>query len=332
MRRFRGPWFAAWCAGMIALVVLLLTLVPHLRNSAELVRLRNALLLQAPPAAYDWIPERRPKDFDVDLGEPLPSYRDTVVRGQLRVEGDDWATALNIAAHLLSGGKRRSAPIQSDLEQTYRRIVQQGDGYCGDYADVFTGLAYAAGLTTRSWAFSFDGFGGSGHIFNEVWDRGMQRWIAIDVFNNVYFGDETGRALSAVELRARLIADRSPRMVRIRGDVRPGFIHDARAIAFYRQGLDQWYMWWSTAVFAYDRSPLVRAFGLLGRSAEQLAGIAMGVHPGIRILQTPSNVASREAMINLRWRLLGVVMLLPACLAITVLWLRATRRTRPHGA
>src|SRR3712207_6947241 len=48
------------------------------------------------------------------------------------------------------------------LEPTYEVIRNTGRGYCGDYADVYTALALAAGLSVRSWAFSFDGFGGRG--------------------------------------------------------------------------------------------------------------------------------------------------------------------------
>lgn len=73
-------------------------------------------------------------------------------------------------------GRRSGGPIQADLTETYTRITQQGEGYCGDYADSFTGFATAAGVFSRPWAFSFDGFGGHGHIFNEIWDSQNARW------------------------------------------------------------------------------------------------------------------------------------------------------------
>jgi hypothetical protein len=305
---------------------LLSTLAPHLRNSAELVRMRNALLLQPEPASHQWPADKRPAGFAVDNAETLVSYQEAVSKHGLVVDGDDWATALSIGRHLLAGGKRRSTPIQSNLEQTYSRIVSKGEGYCGDYVDSFTGLAHAAGLSTRPWAFSFDGFGGHGHIFNEVWDRKAGRWIAIDVFNNMYFTDAKGRALSAIELREGLRQGEDLRVSRIRTDVRGGFEHDARALAYYVSGLDQWYMWWGTDVFAYDRSPVVRLFGAVSRSAEQLAAIVAGVHPRIRILQTPENEGARAALIRLRWRLLGVVVLAPIFVGLSFLWWRDLRR------
>src|SRR5690606_37056993 len=99
------------------------------------------------------------------------------------VPGDDWRTALRIGSHLLQGvisNRGSGGPIQGSLSETLRRITERGDGYCGDYVDAFTALATEAGLFTRSWAFSFDGFGGHGHIFNEIWDRQAGTWRMID--------------------------------------------------------------------------------------------------------------------------------------------------------
>ena len=61
------------------------TLVPHLRDSAELVRMRNALLLQSAPAAYDWTPAAVPADFARETAAPLPLYANIVARNQLTV-------------------------------------------------------------------------------------------------------------------------------------------------------------------------------------------------------------------------------------------------------
>lgn len=152
------------------------TLVRHVSDSAGLVRMRNALLLQSAPAVYDWTPAAVPADFARETAAPLPLYADIAAGNQLDIEGDDWATALAIGRHLLPDGRRSGGPIQADLTDTYTRITQRGEGYCGDYADSFTGFATAAGVFSRPWAFSFDGFGGHGHIFNEIWDSQNARW------------------------------------------------------------------------------------------------------------------------------------------------------------
>lgn len=294
--------------------------------------MRNALLIDSAPAAHEWSPARLPAGFAVDSFVPSDHHYAEVVRAhRLVTPNDDWATALAIGRHLLAGGRRSSSPVQSDLKQTYLRITQNGEGYCGDYADAFTGIGQAAGLFTRPWAFSFDGFGGRGHVYNEVWDRRAGRWMAIDVFNNMYFVDGRGRAMSAAELRQALRAGTEVAVRRIRDDVPPGFKEDAKALDYYRRGLPEWYMWWGTNVFEYDRSALVRLSARFGRAVEQLAGVAAGLHPRIRILHDVENDAQRAAMRSLRWRLLAVVVLLPVCGLLLTLWLTSNRHSGLSG-
>jgi hypothetical protein len=305
------------------------TLVPHLRDSAELVRMRNALLLQSEPAVTDWTPASVPAGFALETAAPLPLYADTVARNQLKVEGDDWATALAIGRHLLPDGRRSGGPIQADLTDTYTRITQQGEGYCGDYADSFTGFATAAGVFSRPWAFSFDGFGGHGHIFNEIWDSQNARWVMIDVFNNFYVTDASGQPLSAMAFRAALQAGAADiKLVPVDPMARPGFKIEDKAIDYYRRGLPEWYMWWGNNVFEYDQAPLVRALGGVHRAAEQLGGVASGVHPEIRILAVPENAAQRASIESLRTRLFLVIILSGAVVVVLVVWLYVRRKEK----
>lgn len=317
-----------WLAAVLTLVVGA-TLVPHLRDSTELVRMRNALLLQSEPAVYDWTPANVPAGFAVETAKPLPLYTDIVTRDQLKADGDDWATALAIGRHLLPDGRRRGGAIQADLADTYTRITQQGEGYCGDYADSFTGFATAAGVFSRPWAFSFDGFGGHGHIFNEIWDSQRARWVMIDVFNNFYVIDASGEPLSAMAFRTALEAGADDlRLVPVDPLSSPGFREEAKAFDYYRRGLPEWYMWWGNNVFEYDQAALVRALGGVHRALEQLGGMVAGVHPGIRILASPDNAGQLARMEGLRVRLFAAVAF--AVLSVVMLcgWLLSCVRAR----
>ncbi len=320
-------WLWSWWAGLALTLLLTATLAPHLRDSAELVRLRNALLLQSPPAEHAWTPARPPAGFAVESAPPTPLYADTVARNALKVEGDDWATALAIGRHLLPAGRRSGGAIQADLGATYVRITAQREGYCGDYADSFTGLATAAGVFARSWAFSFDGYGGRGHIFNEIWDAARARWVMIDVFNNFYVVDGAGQALSAMAFRDALQGNAAGiELVPVDPTAAPGFRDRDKALAYFRRGLPQWYMWWGNNVFEYDRSPVVAAFGKVHRALEQLGGVAVGLHPRIRMLATAEGAEARARMWRLRAQLFGVI----AAAALTVIgligWLLQRRR------
>jgi hypothetical protein len=303
VKRWRQACLTA-CA-VFALAVLSLT--PYLRDSAELVRLRNALLLD--PVAethFDWTPHRAPADFKQDPpGAATPAFAQRVAALDLAALPSDWDRALALARHLLANRQGRvGRAIQSDLEQTYQVIRRSGEGYCGDYADVYTALAVAAGLPVRSWAFSFDGFGGRGHIFNEVWDAPSGRWRMIDVFHNYVMYGPDGQPLSAREFRD-LMRDR-PGQVQfqtIEPAAKPVFRVEAKAREFYQRGLDEWYLWWGSAIYRYDDALLVRALGPLSRSLEQLGGIVQQVHPRIRVLVEDGNRARFDAMQRLQRRL-----------------------------
>ena len=320
-------WLRLFWLSTVLMLAVSASLVPHLRNSAEMVRMRNALLVRAQPADFAWTPATVPADFAIENAAPLSLYAQAVARHGLSVAGDDWATALAIGRHLLPDGKRSGGPIQAGLAETYVRITQQREGYCGDYADSFTGLANAAGIFSRPWAFSFDGFGGYGHIFNEVWDRQHERWIMIDVFNNFYVAGADGEPLSAMAFREALEDGRGDlRLMPVDPAAQPGFALDARALAYYRQGLPEWYMWWGNNVFEYDSSPIVVALGKVHRAFEQLGGVAAGVYPQIRILEAPENAAQRNALRWLQLRLVASAVLGALSVLCLAGWLLARRR------
>ena len=76
------------------------------------------------------------------------------------------------------------------------------------------------------------------------------------------------------------------------------------------------------------QAPLVRALGGVHRAAEQLGGVAAGVHPGIRILATEQNRAQREAIESLRTRLLAVVAFGVFAGLFFLIWLARRRSLR----
>lgn len=318
-----------WLSAILA-VLLAASLAPWLTGPTDLVRLRNSLLYQPAPADAAWTPGNLPAGFRVDPAPPSPAFVDIVRANQLAVPDDDWATALQIGRHLLqkADATGTSGPIQRDLNQTYRRIVEHGDGYCGDYVDAFTALATAAGIFARSWAFSFDGFGGHGHIFNEIWDRQAQRWRMIDVFNNYYVVDAAERPLSALEFRDLLLRDEPVPWRAVAAQSRPGFIYPDKALKYYRRGMHQWYLWNGNNVFQNDQNPLVGLFANVSPSLAQLSAIAQGIYPGIRVVPDPENRAMQRKLYWLGWWVLGVAVCVPLLLLLALISLWRSRRSR----
>lgn len=325
-------WRLATLLGLLLIVGPLLAMLPYLVSGTEAVRLRNALLLaedlSAPP---DWTPPNWPAGFLQESAVPDPYFVAVAQRLQLAALPDDWAKALAISAHLLgSHAELGGGAIQGSLVATHRAIVERGDGYCADFVRAFNAIAAASGLQVRSWAFSFDGFGGHGHVWSELWNRQRQRWQLIDVFDNFYFVDGSDEPLSALEFRKALSAGSASLAYRpLYAAARPGYEIPAKAWDYFRRGLPEWYLWNGNNVFAYDASPLVRSFEGKSRAAAQFGAIYAGVHPALRMLATPANQAQRERMRALHWQLVISAWLAALGLVLTLLcalgWWRSRR-------
>ena len=301
LRWRRGAWLS-----LAVLVLSVLSLAPYLTSSTELVRMRNALLLtDQTPVNFNWTPASVPPSFLQERGPADPFFVDVAARLGLAALPDDWARALTISHHLLgSSPVLQGGAIELDLRGTYRRIVSSGHGYCGDFVDVFMAIALAAGMPVRSWAFSFDGFGGDGHIWPEIWNRQLGRWQLVDIFNNYYYFETVGVPLSALEFRQALLSN-SPqlKLAPLYPGARVGWSIEEKAWRYYRRGLPEWYMWWGNNVFTYDRALLVRTFSGVSRSLEQLGGIAQGVFPPVKLMVTEANRDQASALWRLRFHL-----------------------------
>lgn len=321
-----------WCRrlSLLALLVGLGLIAPYLGSATELVRLRNAWLLNTQfDPLQPWTPAAVPPAFLSEKAVPAPEMVRLVESLGVATAPDDWARARLISQHLLgSSPKLNGGAIQSDLRTTYRRIVQQGDGYCADFVQTFEALAHAAGLFSRSWAFSFDGYGGHGHVFAEIWNRQAGRWQLLDVFNNYYFslGDE-GAPLAALEFRAALLRrDPSLRLHALHAPARPGFVIEAKAWDYFQRGAGQWYLWLGNNGPSHDQQPLVGALARVSVHAEQLAAISLGLQPQLAIAASGSPPEPIVRLRQLQQRLLLLAWLMPAALALLLLSHQRLRR------
>lgn len=294
----RGVWI-----NLGILVLLVLSLSPYFTSSTELVRMRNALvLLDGTNSRFDWTPDSIPADFVLEHGAPDPLYAEVAAKLKLPELASDWDRVLAISRHLLGSSPTLDGPpIQSDLRDTYHRITEFGEGYCGDFTRVFMGFAVTAGIPVRAWAFSFDGFGGHGHVLPEIWNRELKQWQLIDIYNNVYFHGSDGLAISALELRRRLKDAPNLELHRapLYAGARPGYEIEEKFWDYYRRGLPEWYMLWGNNVFSYDKAMMSRHLGRISRSLEQLDAIAIGVYPPVNLLADDAN----QEKVNAMWRL-----------------------------
>lgn len=252
------------------------------------IRVRNAFLLRrGSEEDFAWTPAAPPTHYRAETAAPPAEIERALTDAGVMAMSDDWAKARAIVTMLVSHS-RHPVAIRADLSTTFRGIVA-GSGYCADYVRVYLAAAAGAGLFCRQWAFSFDGFGGHGHTFVEVFDRQRGAWAFLDVHNNVYAvasGSQT--PLSALELRRMIIA--SPSDVRFprAGPGRVGFRHLDKLVEYYSRGVSEWYMWWGNDVISRESTALHSLGRFVGPLTHRL-GSAMGRLPAIVVLATPEN-------------------------------------------
>lgn len=302
-------WLLTLFASATSILLAFGSLAPYLTSSSELVRMRNALVV-LPSSGHDfeWTPDAVPGDFLQENQQPPPAFAKAALAIGLNELKSDWERVQAISRHLLGAKPQRvGPPIQSGLVETYRRIIESGHGYCGDYVPVFMGLALAVGIPVRSWAFSLDGFGGQGHIWVEVWNRDLRRWQLIDIYNNVFFHSGDGVAISASEFRRSMLTrSGSIKRALLNEKALPGYVHEDKMWNYYRRGLDEWFMVWGNNVFSYDLALPARLLGGISLSLEQLGSIAIGVFPGIKIIESTTNDSRVRALRQLRSHLIAV--------------------------
>lgn len=303
-----SKWRRCAVGSLVILLLSVLSLAPYLTSSTELVRLRNALLLiNNKDHRFDWTPDAIPADFILERGPIDPVFVEAAGRLGLAGMSSDWDKVTAISRHLLSNPNLIGTPIQSNLRNTYHSIIDRGTGYCGDFTRVFMAFAITVGIPVRAWSFSFDGFGGQGHIWPEIWNRQLKRWQLIDIFNNYYFTTADGVPVSALEFRRAMMEfSGSLRLMPLNPGARPGYVFEEKAWNFYRRGLPEWYLSWGNNVFSYDRAFLVQSLGHISRSFEQLGGIAQDVYPRIQVLNEPGNQKQLESLIRVRHHLMIV--------------------------
>jgi len=271
---------------MLAAASSIAYLVMQVDSSQDLVLLRNAVIAEVEAeGAHEWTPDSMPADYLAEtLPSPEPLERFAVMARSGSHNSDDFQTAVSLARALGQNRKRGLGPIQDDTVTAFERITAEGAGYCADYTQVYGALGRAAGLSVREWGMSFDGYGGDGHAFNEVWDRTRNKWLFIDSFNSFFVTDLDGQPLSAIEIRQALLEGTSSELQVV--PINPakfGFKSSDRALEYYRRGAPRFFLVWGNNMLSYDEAPAVKAVSGISRSAEQLVGIVTGVQPKLVI-------------------------------------------------
>jgi hypothetical protein len=291
-------------ANVLVLAIALIGLAMLTLPPRQTLRARNAFLLRrGRPEDFAWTPPAVPPDFRVEQSRAPPGIEAAVHAAGVCETDGDWQRARALVGMLVAHAQHEGG-IQADLTTTFQGIVA-GYGYCADYVRVYLAAARSAGLFCRQWAFSFDGFGGHGHTFVEIFDRQRSAWAFVDVHNNVYAVlAGVDAPMDALALRRALLGSPSAIEFRPAAPGRLGFPHFDKLLDYYRRGAAQWYLWWGNDVISREHTGIVQAVGRLSGRLAYRVGAALGQLPPLVVLATPDNEQDIVRMEQLRRRVL----------------------------
>lgn len=76
---------------------------------------------------------------------------------------------------------------------------------CRAKAQVLNEMCLALGIYSRKvWINPNSAYDSDCHVVNEVWDTKLNQWVMLDITNNFYWVDETGKPLSVLEIREHI--------------------------------------------------------------------------------------------------------------------------------
>ena len=328
MRR-RIAWFL-FCLSCAGVIYFGARFFSALKTGQDLVELRNSLLVEVrPDDPYVWSPNDVPRDFLWETAVAPAIVQEASERFDPGKGLSDLQRIISISRQL--GSKKPSGDAtQSTTVDALGAILRSSDGYCADYTQVLNALALAADIPIREWGMSFDGYGGAGHAFSEIYDSSRQKWIFVDSYLSFYVTDRDGVPLSVGEFRDRLVTqDYADIVVVPIASEKFRFKTLSGATDYYSRGSASFFMLWGNNVLSYDQTPVLWVARRFGRAVEQAVAIIVGVQPRIVIAGTWANKDGLAELETLRW-LVCILLVSLLTFASTALYLLRSRSSR-HG-
>ena len=76
---------------------------------------------------------------------------------------------------------------------------------CRAKAQILNEMCLSLGIFSRKvWIMPYSDYDSDCHVVNEVWDSSLNKWVMLDITNNMYWVDENNTPLSILEIREKV--------------------------------------------------------------------------------------------------------------------------------
>lgn len=185
------------------------------------LRASFAVVLETPDrAAFQWDPQHQPSWFHRD---PPEAYQEFAAEARAAIAGaptdlDAVVALMSYTRHLGSTTSEiQTIPSSATIPEIRRLLAQGQQGNCGHYDHLLTAFLSSLGWPARNMMLSdADGLGGNVHTMVEAWVASRRQWVALDVWDDVWFAAD-GAPLSLLDLRDQLLDGQADRLEIRRG-------------------------------------------------------------------------------------------------------------------
>ncbi len=143
-------------------------------------------------------------DFSHENYETLKSKYDLENTAK---DGTEFERALRLmneyAPRLTHKSDYKNTISQSALELLEYSLNDKNHGInCRAKAQILNEMCLSLGIYSRKvWIMPYSNYDTDCHVVNEVWDSSLNKWVMLDITNNIYWLDENKTPLSVLEIR-----------------------------------------------------------------------------------------------------------------------------------
>ncbi|MDD5477769.1 MAG: hypothetical protein PHG87_06210 [Candidatus Omnitrophica bacterium] len=165
------------------------------------------------PDDFYWQPDKAPGYFHLEPDKPGLDIFKNEIRPLIRNKNDDFEAMLEAAKYVMnifSNNNRTGRVLKWDSPDGMLRQIREGarGANCFHRSILFSAYLSGLGLKSRLWALESEKFKPLAHSVNEVYIKSLKKWVFVDTTFGFY-ATERGNPLSFLELRERLLDDRT---------------------------------------------------------------------------------------------------------------------------
>ena len=167
----------------------------------------NEIYIMESGILYNQLEFKAGNDYEISYDFENEEYKELLEKYDLiniAKDGSEFDKAKNLMNEFAPRLKHKSDMNAMSLLEYSLDNKKHGIN-CRNKAQILNEMCLALGIYSRKvWIMPNSKYDSDCHVVNEVWDSTYNKWIMLDITNNMYWVDENGNPLSILEIRTKI--------------------------------------------------------------------------------------------------------------------------------